>query len=84
MSAYAPHVWDQLRNLSSDDLIAALKKDGWDEDGKSGAVFAYKKGANRVTIHYHSGKTYGPKLLKGLLEDIGWSEKDMRKLKLVK
>ena len=84
MSAYAPHVWDQLRNKSCDELVAALKKDGWDEDGKSGAVHGYKKGAKRVTIHYHPGKTYGAKLLKALLEDIGWTDKDMRDLKLVK
>ncbi len=28
--------------------------------------------------------TYGPKLLKGLLADIGWEEKDLRRLKLIK
>lgn len=84
MSAYAPHVWDQLRSISPDELVRALCKDGWNEDGKNGAVHGYKKGSTRVTIHYHPGKTYGPKLLKALLADIGWSESDMRRLKLVK
>jgi predicted RNase H-like HicB family nuclease len=39
---------------------------------------------SRVTIHYHPKKTYGAKLLKGLLEDIGWSEEDMERLQLIK
>jgi hypothetical protein len=38
----------------------------------------------RVQIHYHPQKTYGPKLLKDILGDIGWSEQDMRKIKLIK
>ena len=81
---YAPHIWDQLRNITADELVSALKKDGWTEDTKQGAIIAYLSGTNRVTVHYHPGKTYGAKLLKGLLEDIGWSEADLRRLKLVK
>jgi hypothetical protein len=38
----------------------------------------------RIVIHYHPRKTYGPKLLKSLLADIGWSEADMKRLKLIK
>jgi len=37
-----------------------------------------------VVIHYHPRKTYGPGLLKGLLADIGWDEKDLKRLKLIK
>jgi len=44
----------------------------------------YLKGMNRVSIHYHPKKTYGAKMLQGLLGDIGWSESDLRKLKLIK
>jgi len=40
--------------------------------------------SRRVSIHYHGKKTFGPKLLKELLADIGWSEGQMRKLKLCK
>jgi hypothetical protein len=29
-------------------------------------------------------RAYGPKLLRGLLEDLRWSEADMRRLKLIK
>ena len=64
-------------------------KDGWIKEGKRGAVQAYRKEVEghsvvRVTIHYHPGKTYGVKLLKALLADIGWTEADLKRLKLIK
>jgi predicted RNA binding protein YcfA (HicA-like mRNA interferase family) len=71
--SFAPHVWAQLKNLTCDEIIAALKKER-----------IYRKPPNRVSIHYHPQKTYGPKMLKGLLDDIGWTEAQMRKLKLIK
>ena len=86
--AFSPNVWNQIKNLSADDLISGLERDGWERDPASrGAILAYlKKGTptHRVTIHYHPRKTYGSKLLKGLIEDIGWTEDDLRRLKLIK
>ena len=38
----------------------------------------------RVAIHYHPKKTYGASLLQGLLEDIGWNEDDLQRLRLIK
>jgi len=38
-----------------------------------------------VTIHCHPKKVYGwSKLLEALLTDIGWSEENMKQLKLIK
>jgi predicted RNA binding protein YcfA (HicA-like mRNA interferase family) len=82
--SFAPHVWAQLKNLTCDEIIAALKKDGWSQDTGKGSERIYRKPPNRVSIHYHPQKTYGPKMLKGLLDDIGWTEAQMRKLKLIK
>ena len=83
--AFSKQVWDQLRNKSPKDLMSALEKDGAVLDTTRGAVQVYRySNGERVTIHFHPGKTYGPKLLKALIEDIGWSEKDMRRLKLIK
>lgn len=85
--AFSPNVWNQLKNLTADDLISALERDGWEKDPSSkGAILGFiKKGSpnKRVTIHYHPKKTYGAKLLKGLLSDIGWEEADFRRLKLI-
>lgn len=78
-------VWDQLKNLSVDELIAALLKDGWDPDTTAGSQRIYKHpDGRRASVHYHAGKTFGPNLLKSLFHDIGWSIKDLRRLKLIK
>lgn len=82
---YSRQVWDQLKNITADELIKALEKSGWVEDESSQNIRVYiHPDKRRVAIHYHPKKTYGPKLLKALLEDIDWSEKEMRKLKLIK
>mgnify|MGYP001559826756 CR=1 FL=1 len=84
--SFSPHIWRQLKSISCDELIAALEKDNWTCDEKHGAVHVYLSAdkSKRVTVHYHPQKTYGPSLLKALLVDIGWSEQDMRRVKLVK
>lgn len=88
MAAFPPNVWNQLKNLTADDLIRALQKDGWERDPASkGAILGYiKTGSSRerVTIHYHPKKTFGPRLLKGLIADIGWTVKDLRRLRFIK
>jgi predicted RNA binding protein YcfA (HicA-like mRNA interferase family) len=82
------NVWEQVKNLTAEDLIWALQKDGWQKDPSSkGAIVAFiKRGRpnKRVTIHFHTKKTYQPKLLKALLAHIGWSAEDLRRLKLIK
>jgi predicted RNA binding protein YcfA (HicA-like mRNA interferase family) len=89
--AFPPNIWNQLKNLTADDIISALQRDGWTRDPASkGAILGYLKKdqtgktINRITIHYHPKKTYGAKLLTGLLEDIEWSIEDMGRLKLIK
>lgn len=82
---YPPHIWDQLKNLTAEEIISALKRDGWARDTACKAEHVYRHPVRgRVSIHFHPGKTYGPKLLKGLLADIGWTIADLRRLKLVK
>lgn len=85
--AYPQHVWRQLKNLTSKQLIDALKADGWQEDVTRGATRAFVKDPpsnRRAVIHHHPGKTYGPRLLRELLGVIGWSEEDFRRLGLIK
>jgi predicted RNA binding protein YcfA (HicA-like mRNA interferase family) len=86
--AFAPNVWSQIKNTSADDLKKALIRDGFVNEGKSGAVLAFYKAGNphprRITIHYHPGKTYSPKLLEKLIEDAGWTTEDLKRLKLIK
>ncbi len=83
--SYPPHIWDQLKNLTKGDLIKALEKDGWQCDSKKGAeqVF-WNPDGRRVSVHYHVKTTFGPNLLKNLLKDIGWTQDDFVRLKLIK
>jgi len=82
---YPPHIWNQLKNKSFHSLVSALRKDGWIPDETKGAEQVYRHpDGRRVVLHYHPSKTYGPNLLKALLKDIGWTEDDMRCLKLIK
>jgi predicted RNA binding protein YcfA (HicA-like mRNA interferase family) len=82
---YSGNIWRQLKNLTADDLISALKRDGWIADDCSGSYhpFINPVTRNRVIIHYHPRKTYGAKMLKSLLDDIGWNENDMARLGLI-
>jgi predicted RNA binding protein YcfA (HicA-like mRNA interferase family) len=79
-----PEVWSQLKNITADELISALQRDGWVRRGGSGSRRVYIKGLNLVSIHFHPGKTYGRALLSALIDDIGWQETDLKRLKLIK
>lgn len=72
--------------IGVDDIITALLKDGFEPDikVKTERIYRHTDG-RRVSIHYHKrSECYGHSLLKALLDDIGWSEKDMRRLKFIK
>ena len=79
-----PDAWDQLKNITADDLIRALENDGWKLRSGSGSRRIYLNGSKLVSIHYHPKKAYGRNLLRDLLKDIGWSENDLKRLKLIK
>ncbi len=87
--SFPKRVWDQIKNITAGELIAALERDGWERDSesRSGAPIAFLKpggSSSRVVIHYHPRKTYGPNMLKALLRDIGWTAEDLIRLKLAK
>ena len=83
--SFPSHIWGQLKGISAKELISALERDKWVRDCTVGAEQIFRKGpGRRVSIHVHPSKTFGPKLLKSLLADIGWTEKEMRDLKLIR
>ena len=98
MGAHAP-VWDwiilvyprlqfcrfQMFVLKKVKIAKGLAWPGCVREETIGATQGYRHSdGRRIVIHVHPKKTYGPGLLKDLLGDIGWSEKEMRKLKLIK
>jgi predicted RNA binding protein YcfA (HicA-like mRNA interferase family) len=86
MTQYKKNVWDQIKNITCDDIIRALLKDGFilDETKNNTSAYYHPESKRRITIHYHPGKTYGPNLLKKMFDDIEWGEKDFKRLKLIK
>lgn len=84
--AFPPNIWNQLKDKTPQDLIKVLINDGWELDESRGAVQVYRNPRNgkRITIHLHPHKSYGRDTLCDLLKDIGWSIKDMRRIKLIK
>ena len=82
---YSRQVWDQLKNLTADQIIRSLEKSEWKRDEGAGNIYIFRHpDGRRVTIHYHPRKTYGPSLLKALLSEINWTLEEMEKLKLIK
>ena len=82
---YRKNVWAQLKSKTADELISALLRDGFRCDVSGGSARTYwHPDGRRTTIDYHPRKTFGPKLLKLILEDTRWSAADMIRLKLVK
>ena len=85
MKMWKTNVWDQIKNITCDTLISALEKDDWSREISNGATLVFLKENNRVVVHYHPRKTFHrPDLLKKLITDIGWSEDDLKRLKLIK
>ena len=89
--AYSRPVWNQLKGLTLKELAKALKRDGWTEESRAGATIGFIKttgngdaARRRVVLHVHPGKSFGPRLLTALLDDIGWSEDDLVRLKLIR
>jgi len=90
VTEYSYNSWNQIRNLDPLQIIKALKKDGWIADKDSSAPYAYFKvlenssNVLRIVVHFHPKKHYSEKVLKRLLDDIGWREDDLLRLKLIK
>lgn len=89
--AFSRDAWSQIKNTSAEDLKRALERDGFRAEGKRGAALGFYRPSStpngkpqRVVIHYHPKKTFGGKLLEGVIKDAGWSEEDLRRLKLIK
>lgn len=77
-------IWSQLKNITADEITSALRRDNWMERAGECSSFVYKKDARMVVIHKHPHKTYQPGQLFLLFEDIGWTEEDLKRLKLIR
>lgn len=83
---YSRNTWIQIRIMCIEQWIHALEKDGYelDESSDSKLIYRHPVKKKRIVMHYHPKKIFSEKILEGLLNDIGWTEKDMKRLKLIK
>lgn len=75
-----------LRNITTREMVNALKRDGFRQTQKKGGhlIFRHLDG-RRVAVSYHrSGDTFAPKTLKNMLDQARWTLDDLKRLKLIK
>ena len=82
-------IMDQLHGKTCKEYIAALVRDGWTDEKKTGAVRCFYKDVGfperrMVRVHYHPKRHMGKKELFRFLGSVGWSDADLRRLKLIK
>jgi len=79
--------YSRLRSLTARELISARIRDGFALDRQVGAHQHYlHPDGRRVTVSFHRpGETFEVKTLRAMIElQAGWSEEDLKRLKLVK
>jgi predicted RNA binding protein YcfA (HicA-like mRNA interferase family) len=78
--------YSKLRSLTARKLISALIKDGFHLDRESGSHRQYfHPDKGRVTVSVHRpNDTFPPKTLKRIIQDAGWAEEDLKRLKILK
>ena len=56
------HIWNQIKNITCEDLMKALEQDGWEEDLTRGATkaFIHRSKEKRIVIHCHPKKHMVP------------------------
>ena len=75
-----------LRSLTAREIIAALFRDGFYlRSGKGSHQRFQHQDGRRVTVSFHKpSDTFAPKTLKTMLEEQArWTEKDLKRLKLI-
>jgi predicted RNA binding protein YcfA (HicA-like mRNA interferase family) len=74
------------RNVTARKFVRALLRDGFVFVRQKGSHQTYRHPDGRtVTVVFHrSGETFRPGTLKDMIGDAGWTEDDLRRLKLLK
>jgi len=78
--------FSKIRSLTADEIIRALLADGFYlRKGRGGSHRRYQHADDRrVTVAYHGSNTT-PKTLRSIVEEqAGWSEDDLKRLKLIR
>lgn len=78
--------YSKLRSVKARKLIRALQRDGFVFDHQTGShrVYYHPDGRRVVVVFHRPGDTFPPKTLRGIIQDTGWTEADLRRLGLMK
>jgi len=78
--------YSKLRSLTARKIVNALLKDGFFLDRQTGSHHQFLHPVKgRVTISFHHpSDTFPIGTLRGIIQDAEWTEKDLRRLKLLK
>lgn len=79
--------FSKIRALTADEIVRALLADGFALRKSKGSHRRYRhEDGRQVTVAYHGGNTtFVPKTLRSMVaEQAGWTEDDLRRLRLIK
>ncbi len=72
---------EKLPRVTANEMIKIVEKMGFHFTRQSGSHKIYKNNeGKRVTIAYHSGKILHPKIIKSILNDVGISVYEFKKM----
>lgn len=75
----------ELRNIRTRQILAALERDGFRKTHQTGSHVTYRRGQQKVMVPVHSpGATIPIGTLRRIIADAGWTEEDLRRLRLIK
>ncbi|MCH7837007.1 MAG: type II toxin-antitoxin system HicA family toxin [Chloroflexi bacterium] len=75
----------RLRNIRTRQIIAALERDGFRRAHQAGSHATYRSGTRKVMVAIHSpGATIPIGTLHRMIVDAGWTDDDLRRLRLLK
>jgi predicted RNA binding protein YcfA (HicA-like mRNA interferase family) len=80
-----PHLLQQLRTTSVQELVRALERDGFSYRRTRGGSRVYRHpDGRRAVVHYHRGSDTLPiDTLRSVLAGARWTEDDLRRLNLI-
>jgi len=72
---------EKLPRVTANEMIKIVEKMGFHFTRQSGSHKIYKNNeGKRVTIAYHTGKILHPKIIKSILNDVGISVDEFKKM----
>ena len=73
------------RGITARTIIDALQQDGFQLSRTKGSHRIYRHGDGRRTVvaYHRLSDTFAIGTLKGMIDDIGWDENDLKRLKLI-